>query len=75
VNDSVPPRRAPEEIADAHEWAERLRAADPRFGRSRCGDSTDIYTSEFRRTAGLGEIHACQLRAIAAEQLTDKEAA
>jgi len=71
----VPARRAPEEIADSHVWAEKLRAADPRFGRSHCGDQGDLYTSVFRRTVGLGEIHECQLRAIAREQIAHEEAA
>lgn len=69
----VPARRAPEEIADSHTWAEKIRANDPRFGRSHCPDQGDLYASEFRRMSGLQPVHECELRQLAAEQLAEKE--
>lgn len=65
----VPPRLAPEEIADAHAWANRIREADPRFGAPTCGDPADVYQSPFRRAVGLPPVHVCILRDIARDQL------
>jgi hypothetical protein len=37
-----------------------------------CGDPNDVYDSPIRRAAGLPPIHYCQLRQIAAAQITEK---
>lgn len=71
----VPLRRAPEEIADSHAWANAIRVTDPRMGRPHCGDDADITTSEFRRVSRLGAAHSCRLRIIAAEQLAESRQA
>jgi hypothetical protein len=65
----VPPRRPPEEIADAHAAANKIRAADPRFGENHCEDKGDIFESPFRRFQGLGPVHICVLRKRAREQI------
>lgn len=64
----VPPRRAPHEIAaDPHGHANRIREL---LGiHPTCPDPECAYDSPFRRGEGLHPIHACQLRAIAAEQV------
>lgn len=71
----VPPPRAPEEIADSREWANRIRAADPRLGIPHCGDDSDVVVTEFRRVSGLGPAHGCRLRRLAAQQLAERTAA
>jgi Zinc knuckle len=71
----VPHPRAPEEIADAHSWANRIREADPRLGEPHCGDDSDLVATPFRRVTGLGAAHGCRLRALAARQAVERTAA
>lgn len=63
----------PERIAkDVHAIAERIRQT---LGvRSTCGNHADVFTSEFRRTAGYQPVHLCQLREMAAEQVAQARA-
>jgi hypothetical protein len=70
----VPERRSPEQIADAHQWANRIRQSNPLFGGPTCGDLADLYQSAFRCNDGRPPIHACVLRHMAREQLEAQEA-
>lgn len=58
-------------VADAHQWANDIRTADPRFGLPHCGDPADVSASEFRRINGLHSEHECRLRLLAAEQVKE----
>jgi hypothetical protein len=61
-------------VADAHVWANRLRAADPRMGVQHCGEDGDINASEFRRMNRLPAAHECRLRLLAAQQAAEARA-
>lgn len=65
----VPSRRPDDQISKRqHEWGNYTRGL---LGESpTCGDPADLYTSPVRRLMGLGPIHQCQLRQIAANQIT-----
>jgi hypothetical protein len=68
----VPPRRPPDQIADARAWAGRIRTASPAaFGSDHCGDPADVHDSGFRRWMRLPPIHHCQLRELACRQVAE----
>lgn len=72
----MPLPRPADQIADAREWANRIRQANPqRWGFGTCGDPADIVNTPARRALGLRPIHQCVLRQIAAAQLTEGETA
>jgi hypothetical protein len=71
----VPSRRQLAEVADAHAWANLIRATDSRMGSNTCGNPDDVVNTPFRRIAGLGSAHECALRQLAARQLAEKEPA
>jgi hypothetical protein len=66
------PARRPADQVSSHQH-EHANAARGLLGvMPHCGDPNDVYDSPIRRAAGLPPIHYCQLRQIAAAQITEK---